>query len=357
MDSLQEEWNNFINNDISLDKNIVNNRDTSHKEITCSDIYISTKTKIAFLNQPIDLYNVFWKLPVIDYHIPQEGIIKKQMKFTTLNKEYTEKIDELVKKEKNYKQDIISIIDDPKSKKETKYKHVQIINIGISKKDIMTYKTKEKKAFYNSFAIIIRIKIDGIFKEFHIKVFNTGKLEIPGTQNDKLLYTLLDKLIVILQPYVKDKLDYESSNIETVLINSNFNCGYYVNRQKLFLKLKKEYGLITMYDPCSYPGIQSKFYYNYNKKIQNGICECSKRCNKKGRGNGDGDCMEISFMIFRTGSILVVGHCDEKVLNEIYLFIRNILETEYKFINNGLLENRIKKQTKKIRKKEIIISI
>ena len=44
-------------------------------------------------------------------------------------------------------------------------------------------------------------------------------------------------------------------------------------------------------------------------KKNDGVCYCSKKCNKKGRGKGDNQCMELSFMIFRTGSVLIVGHC------------------------------------------------
>ena len=47
----------------------------------CSDIYISTKTRTCELNCAIDLYNIFWKLNVIKYHTPIEGIIKKSMKY------------------------------------------------------------------------------------------------------------------------------------------------------------------------------------------------------------------------------------------------------------------------------------
>ena len=34
------------------------------------------------------------------------------------------------------------------------------------------------------FAIILRFYQGGEFKEIHVKVFNTGKLEIPGLLND-----------------------------------------------------------------------------------------------------------------------------------------------------------------------------
>ena len=47
----------------------------------CSSLNISTKTKISYLNIPINLNHVFWNIPLIRYHEPRIGIVKKQMKF------------------------------------------------------------------------------------------------------------------------------------------------------------------------------------------------------------------------------------------------------------------------------------
>jgi hypothetical protein len=76
---------------------------------------------------------------------------------------------------------------------------------------------------------------------------------------------------------------------------------------------------------------------------------------------------EVSFMIFRTGSVLIVGKCDENILLIIYEFLKNILSNEYKLIcqknaNNELVvENKNleigKYKKKKIRRKNILISI
>ena len=62
---------------------------------------------------------------------------------------------------------------------------------------------------------------------------------------------------------------------------------------------------------------------------------------------------EISFMIFRTGSCLIVGNCTEQVLRYVYNFIKNILYNEYRNINvkNTNTEQKTKKE--KIRKKTI----
>ena len=116
--------------------------------------------------------------------------------------------------------------------------------------------------------------------------------------------------------------------------------------------------MISMFDPCSYPGIQSKFYYNKQNTLNNGICSCKEKCNKKGSGDGDGECREISFMIFRTGSVLIVGHCNEDVLNIIYDFIKKILKDEYIDINEGhIIKQKKKEVVKKIRKYTFISDI
>lgn len=357
---IDEEWKKFLDNSDDFENNLTNDDSEKKINVKCSELYISTKTKIAFLNKSIDVNKIFWKLPIINYYEAKTGIIKKQMKSTCFSKDERKEIDEKIINVQNtglpVKQHIISHLDNPTSKARINYKHVQKLSVGTCKKDFISYRTKEKGAFYNCFALIFRIYFNNEFKEVHIKVFNTGKLEIPGIQDNNLMYKAIVILIDTIQPFFEEPIFVDYNKIDTVLINSNFNCGYYIDRQKLFSKLKYDFGLISMFDPCSYPGIQSKFYYNREKKEQNGICECSIRCSKKGKGNGDGDCMEISFMIFRTGSVLIVGNCEEDTLNDIYLFVKNILESEFHDVNVGLIEPyNIKKKIKKKQKKYSII--
>ena len=42
------------------------------------------------------------------------------------------------------------------------------------------------------------------------------------------------------------------NTINTVLVNSNFNCGFYINRDKLADILKTKYNIHVYYDSCSY---------------------------------------------------------------------------------------------------------
>lgn len=352
--SLDSEWSNFLNNDYSEVGNDVIVPKVEVPE--SSKIYISTKTMITYLNCEIDLDNVFWQIPIIPYYETKDGIIKKQIKLTSFDKEKVSEINERVKNETIYSQNTISEVDNPKLK--IPYKHVQKINIGVSKKELTSYRSKSKGAFYNCFALIMRIWFDNEFKEVHVKVFNTGKLEIPGIQNDELLHITLVKLVNILKPLVNEQLDYNRTNIETVLINSNFNCGFYINRNKLHSLLKMKYNMISMFDPCSYPGIQTKFYYNMRNSVQDGICRCKSKCSGSGKGNGDGDCIGVSFMIFRTGSILIVGHCDESKLYIIYDYLVNIFKEEFADINEGIImDNNSKKVNKKIKKQTLLFDV
>jgi hypothetical protein len=340
-------------NDNNNDNDNDNNNDNNDKSYNAfenqkapepTNIYISTKSKIAYLNIPIDL-NIFWDIPIISYNTPTNGVLKKQMKFVSLSEEQVQFIENRLKQEIYYEQYIISHIDNPNSR--IKYKDVRKISIGISKKDIMSCRIKKKQAFYNCFVMIIRLNIDGIFKEYHTKIFNTGKVEIPGIQNDYSYNQVLNYIIELLQPHIPDKLMY-GSNFDTVLINSNFNCGYQINRDILYELLKYKYNFHAIYDPCSYPGIQCKFYYNTNEENQTGVLKLNK------------DSIEVSFMIFRTGSILIVGMCEEYVIQKIYEVLKEIFKNEfhkicYKIIDLKTL-NKEKEKKKKIRKRIINVS-
>lgn len=312
-----------------------------------SDIYISTKTKIAHFNQPIDLKNVFWKINVQRYCSHSEGVIKKQMKFNSLEKADYDEIQNNLKTEYFYDEHVITHIENSTGR--ILFKDIRKVSIGVCKKDLLQYRSKKKSAFYNCFVLIIRLLDDSLnYKEYHVKIFNTGKIEIPGVQNDVLFQRVLLLLLTIIQPHVETQLKYKSDVYETVLINSIFKCGYYINRETLYDILKYKYNIQTIYDPCSYPGIQCKFYYNPDVGIQTGS-QISEEGKKKYKNIN-----QVSFMIFRTGSVLIVGKCEESVLREIYEFIKNILVVEYKqvFEENTEVSMPIKDKKPKQRKYE-----
>jgi hypothetical protein len=308
----------------------------------CSPIYISTKTNIAYFNVAIDLKKTFWEILVMDYGDDREGIVKKQMKFNSSSKEEQDTIEEMYDKETKFKSfDVINHIDTTSSKTDT-FKDVRKITVGISKKDILSYRTKKKSAFYNCFVTILRLwdETGEKFREVHMKIFNTGKVEVPGIQDDEMFFRSID--------YMKDMLigdycdiDYSRDKIDTVLINSNFSCGYLINRENLFDVLVNKYKIQSLYDPCSYPGVQSKYSIT-----------------EDGGSGGSGRVVELSFMIFRTGSVLIVGKCENRHIMIVYEFLKGLFAREYETIHQhdhlgiGMKEKVVKPQ--KQRKRTIV---
>ena len=276
---LDQEWLNFTENTCIDNKERMKkiNKDDISKKVT--DIYISTKTKIAYLNNEIKLFTLFWKIPIIKYHIPEDGILKKSIKFNCSTEKETNDLDKIINdNKKNISKYNLTITSISNIKTNNKYKDVRKIDIGLNKKELYSCRRKKKGAFYNCFAIIMRIKFNNEFKEVHIKIFNTGKLEIPGIRDEKLLIIALNKLCIILSNLMHKEITYNKNSIQNVLINSNFNCGFYINRSKLHHLLKFKYNLQPIYDPCSYPGIQCKFYHNIINKSNNGLCMCENKC-------------------------------------------------------------------------------
>tara|TARA_Y100000816_G_scaffold286187_1_gene266942 strand:+ start:2176 stop:3309 length:1134 start_codon:yes stop_codon:yes gene_type:complete len=366
MNDIDDEWNRFqLGEDIDFGvvKDDANTSELDDNIVApeCEPLYISTTTKVLYLNQSIDIENIFWKIPIIDYFKPCIGIVKKQMKIVSKTPEEYEMYKEKLKEQSYYRENIIKEIHNPTARR-VKFKDERKITIGISKKDIMNCRGKVKNAFYNCFALIFRFMYKNVYKEIHVKVFNTGKLEIPGVICEELLDMVKKSIIDFLQPHIENKMEFIVLNKEeNVLINSNFKCGYFIDRDKLYMILKdNKYCIETAYDPTSYPGIKCKFYFNNHKQfdvdVQKGQIEEEDRNMKLSELDDNNKYTEVSFMIFRTGSCLIVGNCTEKILRFVYNFIKNMLETEYMNIRTVADVTNVKEKKIKQRKKTINVT-
>ena len=332
--SLDEEWLNFLNNQDenidNLNNENINDNINKQKIPDASLLNISTKTKIIYLNTSIELENIFWKIKLINYIDNNDGVIKKQIKIQTNSINDYNNVQNKIKEYDNYfvEQNVLYTTEEH-SVRQDNFKDVRKINIGITKKDIISYRSKQKSAFYNCFVIILRIFFQEQFREIHVKIFNTGKMEIPGIHNDDLFEIVKNKILNILQPHFMDEINFKENSCETVLVNSNFNAGFNINRQNMYNILRNKYNISASFDPCSYPGIQCKYNISNNKNI--------------------------SFMIFRTGSILIVGKCSDEQLYNTYDFIKELLKDNYYDIYDSYIEedknenkNKVKKKKKKI---------
>ena len=415
MTTVDDEWNQFLlqfNNCNITDYNF-NNKPTSveKEEVcespvtsspeyirnTCESLYISTQTKIFFLNVNIlDVDSIFWNIPIMEYGNPKMGIIKKQMRMIFKTPEEYMDYSIRIKNLSYYNEKIIKQINNPNARK-IKFKDERKLTVGIS-----------KKAFINCFAMILRIpNKKNIFHEVHVKVFNTGKITIPGIvdDDDALLDITKQYIIDILQPNVKEEIHLipedeipllkkivknqkgksnanqtlnEDDEVDTttimpknshieyvkqhsgVLINSNFNCGFYIDQMKLMHILKEKYKLEPTYNKSNYPGVKCKFYLNnelpLDINLQSGRLlkedEEMRICNLK----TDKKYTKINFVVFRTGNNLILGNFSKKILLFIFEFVKNILMSEYEEIKT-IHDDPVKKIKKnKPRKKKIFMT-
>lgn len=373
---------NLLNKDIELATTTANDASSiPPPPPICTHLNISTQTKVLFLNKTLDIEDIYWKIPILDYWRPECGVLKKTVKIVSLTKEAVAALENRLRTIPCYKEDIIKQID-VQSTSRSKFKDERKITIGICKKDIMACRIKKKNVFYNCFSLVIRIGLENndssciiqdatkpSAREIHVKIFNTGKMEIPGILNNEIFVQSREIILKVLRPLIGDDCDYidgsSGANIPNyvpsssvnVLINSNFNVGFFINREKLHHILRSEkYNLNSSYDPCTYPGVKCKFYYNHNLGLdsaekQNGVI--ADKHSKMKTIISEKTYIEISIMIFRTGSGLIVGNCSEQVLNYVFEFIARILHNEYHSIYIAKSTPVAKQKTTKIRRKMI----
>jgi len=320
-----------------------------------TELNISTKSKIAYLNiTDIDLKKIFWLIYINPYNKVTEEIvvIKKQIKYVSKNEEELTSMKKLIENELYYDEQIIVSINNPTGR--IKFKDIRKLSVGLSKKDIINNRIKKKAAFFNCIVLILRYKLDNFYKECHIKIFNTGRLKILGAQNEEVFQSILKFLTLTLQPLLQpfnEIILSINTATHTILTNSNFNCGFSIDQDTLFNILKTKYKIQSIYDPTMYPGIQCKFYHDINKDDMSGQQTNNMTVKQNKKSN---DHSVVSFMIFSSGNILIIGKMSDELLYSVYNFIKKILHDEYnKICIKPHDKIPIKNKNKKVQKKTI----
>lgn len=320
----------------------------------CSPLLISTESKMSYLSAPIPL-DTFWNISIIPYDTMCEGVVKKQIKYESTSakmfKEVEERLDQEREKLNTYVEvDNIKHVDTLQRSCRARYSSVQKISIGVDRKNVMDVQ-KKAQMVNNSFTMIVRVLADNDydFCEIHVKVFNTGKLEMPGVQNNIVFNRVLALAISVLQTPEMPELKY-TEKPATILINSNFSCGYKVDRDSLYRLLIKKYKLKTTYDQW-YPGVRCQYEYQRSEFEKDGV-PLAVATKEKDRMN---ETSKVTFVVFRTGSVLIMGLCTEVVLRHIYEFLRTLFREEYMHIrmrqddNNEPITTRKRKPAPKTR--------
>jgi TATA-box binding protein (TBP) (component of TFIID and TFIIIB) len=196
-------------------------------------------------------------------------------------------------------------------------------------------KIKDKKVFYNQ--ITVHVFLD---KVINVKIFNNGRIQMTGLKFKDQGLKVIDCLIKEITKYNIDNCIFNDelklNNYNIVLINSDFDIKYKVNRELLHRDIIG-LGMYSSYEPTIYPGVNIKYYDN--NIYDDGICKCCNKCNGKGKGMGDGDCKKITIAVFNSGKIIITGGNSFEQVVTSYNFINNLLKDKEKY------ENTIEKST------------
>jgi len=190
------------------------------------------------------------------------------------------------------------------------------------KKDKKSKKNKERKDFFNQMTLHIYDKVKKNDGKVNVKVFNNGKVQMTGLikreQGENVLKLLHNKL-----ENLKDIALVEPSefNLDVALINSDFNCGQQINRDRLY-EYVLDLGLFVTYESCIYPGVKIGYYYKKNNP--SGICNCENPCN--GKGDGINTCRRVTIAAFHSGNVIITGGRTFEQLERSYSFIKETLD-------------------------------
>ena len=143
-----------------------------------------------------------------------------------------------------------------------------------------------------------------------------------GENTVRTLIEEFNKLSIVSKSEIFETEDIQTvGSLETVLINSDFDIHNEINRETLH-RLIIQYGYMSSFEPCTYPGVNIKYYHNPLKN-NFGICDCDKPCNGKGK---DDTCKKITIAAFKSGKIIITGGRSKENIQTAYDFITDFID-------------------------------
>jgi TATA-box binding protein (TBP) (component of TFIID and TFIIIB) len=204
---------------------------------------------------------------------------------------------------------------------------------GICSEDILHSTAKAKSRFFNQASMVFRLQLTdgGRWKETNIKLFKNGSFQMTGINSEEMARAALTRMIAL--NHTADRAIWPAdaqphiTKFNVCMMNSDYNVGAAIRRDRLYTILVKEYGLWSNFEPTIYQGVNTKYFWNDARPAgaPPGICACPAQCEGDGDGHGIGCCKKITISPFRTGSVIVTGAKELRQLQDAYTFLNSIL--------------------------------
>jgi len=150
-------------------------------------------------------------------------------------------------------------------------------------------------------------------------VYNINKTETENKNETSNISSSICEIDYNCNPFINtdynldnlDKSDKFEFKLNVNCINIYFNTGIIINRQRFFEQLLQQQ-FICKYQPDIYSGV--KLLYKLNKN-DDGLCKCNNTCT----------CLNITFLIFQSGNVIVTGLKNHEQINKCTKHFLNIL--------------------------------
>lgn len=213
--------------------------------------------------------------------------------------------------------------------------------VGLEYKDIGVGEIKrkkkvsvsEKKKFYNQVTVIGKPKKDG--KNINVKFFLNGSISMTGCKDENDGIMTIVNIINELKKHPEALCDKNELNVKDysiTMINTDYEIGFKIDRDKLYNLLIDNYKVYSSYDPSIYQGVKVSYMWNKNNDKKDGVCKCEKICRLEKNMRKKNICKIVTIAIFQSGKVIITGASNIKQTREAYDFINKILYDNYSII-------------------------
>lgn len=194
---------------------------------------------------------------------------------------------------------------------------------------------KELRFFDHQVTVIFSTAIVKPSETHNIKVFHNGNIQLTGVKSFEGGREAVDFVageisrISVNHPSVLPLGPHSAppvpANFRACLINSDFNAGYVIRRDRLYAIITGEpYGVRCVFETY-YPGVKVQFMWNVTHATQDGVCRCEAPCSGRGDGSMPGSCRKVTMSVFQSGCCIITGAHTYTQLDHAHRFLTEVL--------------------------------
>lgn len=185
---------------------------------------------------------------------------------------------------------------------------------------------------------VVRPDGESVRETHNVKVFHNGNLQLTGVKSlegGRMAVQHIADSLVHIASFCPDVLPLGLANAPPVpanfracLINSDFNAGYVLRRDRLYMLVSGPMYAVRCVFETYYPGVKVQFMWNINRgKKQDGVCRCATPCTGKGDGSGNGNCRKVTLSVFQSGCCIITGAHTYAQLDDAHSFLTGVFVT------------------------------